>query len=160
MFIRTVIGLTLILTLAQVMISQAYVNATGLSGCYDHDPDAKTEFDPDPAPDICQDRSNHPEAYCLNYDQDPWCNQVNICDDEGEITSKDMFCTGEAARIVSGVGCPKGFHVIEGDESGLCYINSMPCPETDYKILQETPSYPGEYYCDNLPPKNLSKVID
>lgn len=66
-----------------------------------------------------------------------------------------MFCTGDAVRTIQGVGCPVGTHGIEGDESGLCYDNSVPCPENaDYKIPDSTPTYPGDYYCDNLPPRS------
>jgi hypothetical protein len=46
------------------------------------------------------------------------------------------------------------------DESGLCYLNSVPCPEGDYKILERDPSYTGQYYCDNLPPRDESLIID
>jgi hypothetical protein len=27
-------------------------------------------------------------------------------------------------------GCPEGYHYIEGDESGRCYSDNQPCPET------------------------------
>ena len=41
-------------------------------------------------------------------------------------------------------------HVIEGDESGC----KCTCPEGDYEIPESNLSYPGQYYCDNLPPEN------
>ena len=27
-------------------------------------------------------------------------------------------------------GCPEGYHYVEGDESGRCYSDNQPCPET------------------------------
>lgn len=161
--VHTVIVSTIpALVLATIMMATVaipQVNATGLGGCYNRDENATTEFDPDAGSDICSDRSNNPEAYCLNYGDDPWCNRVDICDDGGEITSKDLFCTGEAVRSAD-EGCPKGFHSIGGDESGLCYINSIPCPEGAYKIRDSNPTYAGDYYCDSSPPNNLSRIID
>jgi hypothetical protein len=45
---------------------------------------------------------------------------VDICDDEGDVTSEDDFCTGDAVRSIPDKGCPEGYHGIEGDESGQC----------------------------------------
>jgi hypothetical protein len=93
------------------------VNATGLTHC------------DDPETQVCEDRSNHPEEYCIKYEEDEWCDQVDICDDEGEITSKDLFCTGEAVSYDAYEGCPEGYHEEEDDESGQCYRNDVPCRE-------------------------------
>ena len=42
-------------------------------------------------------RSEHPEWYRIYYEDDLWCDQIDICDDDDdEITSKNMFRTGEA----------------------------------------------------------------
>jgi hypothetical protein len=108
----------------------------------------------------CDERAKYPETYCIAVEQDPFCENVDICDDEGEVTSEDDFCTGDAVRSVPGEGCPEGYHTFEGDETGQCYSNDLPCSENDYKILQETPNYPGEYYCDNLKPKDESRILE
>jgi hypothetical protein len=112
-------------------------NATGLTLC------------DDPERQVCEDRSNHPEEYCIHYQEVPWCDKVNICDDEGEITSNDQFFTGEAVRDLPSRHCPVDTHSIEGDESGQCYRNHVPCPEDMHKIPVTNPDYPGDYYCDN-----------
>jgi hypothetical protein len=94
------------------------VNASGLSSCND------------PETQVCEDRNEHPERYCIQYEEDEWCDQVDICDDEGEITSKDQFCTGEA--VSSGPeGCPDGYHSVEDDETGQCYDNDLGCQYDD-----------------------------
>ena len=38
------------------------------------------------------DFPEHPEAYCILDEENPLCENVDICDDEGEITSEDQFC--------------------------------------------------------------------
>jgi hypothetical protein len=101
------------------------VNASGLSIC------------DDPSVQRCEDRNNHPERYCISYgDEDEWCENVDICDYGGEITSKDQFCTGEAVRNLPEGSCPDGFHSVEEDESGLCYDNDLGC-EYDTLIFNE-----------------------
>ena len=106
MYISAVIVLMGILTVAIPM----NVNASGLS---------ESDF------------PEHPEAYCiLNEDYSP-CANVDICDDEGEITSEDQFCTGEAVRNLPYPpgGCPEDYHGIEDDETGQCYSDDIECPE-------------------------------
>ena len=78
------------------------------------------------------DFAEHPERYCMSYGDDPdqdLCEDVDICDEEGEITPDNDFCTGKAVRnlLYSPGGCPEGFHSTEDDESGLCYPDTEPC---------------------------------
>jgi hypothetical protein len=127
----------------------ADVNASGFGRCEEGE---ITSSD-------CEQRAEHPETYCITIEEDPFCDDVDICDDEGDITSDHDFCTGDAVRTKPGEGCPEDTHVIEGDERGLCYLNDIPCPEGYYKILQETPNYPGDYYCDNLAPNDISRIL-
>lgn len=128
--------LTLVLTISLVPIN---VNASGFGRCSEE------------SISIREERDIHPESYCIAIEDDPFCDNVNICDDEGDESREDQFCTGEAVRTTA-EGCPQDTHVIEGGETGICYSNGVPCPEGDYKISQSNPSYTDQYYCDNLLP--------
>jgi hypothetical protein len=81
------------------------------------------------------DFPEHPEPFCVSNGDDPdyqeLCADVNICDEEGEITPDSQFCTGEAVRNLPYPpgGCPEGYHDVESDESGLCYDDLLGCPE-------------------------------
>lgn len=149
MTLKYVVIRALIATLRMSRVA-TNVNASGFGRCDEDMPESTN----------CRMRDEHPESYCITIEEDPFCDGVDICDDEGDITSNHDFCTGDAVRTIPGVGCPEDTHVIEGDERGLCYLNDVPCPKGNYKILQETPNYPGDYYCDNLPPKDESRILE
>jgi hypothetical protein len=136
-YISAFTAAALVLTISLVPIN---VNASGFGRCSEESTSS------------CEQRDRHHESYCIAIEDDLFCDDVDICDDEGDVTSEDQFCTGEAVRT-TGEGCPEDTHVIEGDESGLCYSNDVPCPEGDYEIPESNPSYPGQCYCDNFPPK-------
>ena len=94
------------------------------------------------------DFAEHPERYCINYEDDPRCQEVDICDDEGEITSEHLFCTGGAVRYESSKGCPDGYHNEEGNDLGLCYDNDLGCQLVDELILNEDKTTCVEYKVD------------
>ena len=102
MYIPIIVVAALVLTISLVPIN---VNASGFGRCTETSTSG------------CEERDRHPESYCLTIEEDPFCDDIDICDDEGEINSTDMFCTGQAVRMNG--SCPEGFHDIEGDESGL-----------------------------------------
>lgn len=47
----------------------------------------------------CYDRNDNPEEYCVNYQdgKQNFCENTDICDDEGNIKSKDPECTGKGS---------------------------------------------------------------
>lgn len=104
---------------------------------------------------------------CINQiEEDDFCNNIDICDDEGEITSNDKFCKGEAIRDLSEDpwNCPVGYHWIEDDESGLCYTNDKEC-KYDTLIFNEDKTGCLEYKIDcdfneNNPLCNGQEITD
>lgn len=104
------------------------VNATGLTHC------------DDPTGQTCEDFKNHPEAYCIKDERNPLCENVDICEDEGEITSKGLYCSDSISDDPY-KGYPEGYHSVEDDESGQCYTNVRGCEYEDMMLVKSKNSH-------------------
>jgi|SRR5919106_1071754 hypothetical protein len=83
------IGAIIAITLSAIVPDYNSVNASGFGRCDADEPEDSTS---------CKKWATHPEEYCKINEEDPFCDDVDICDDEGDATSEDMFCTSDAVR--------------------------------------------------------------
>lgn len=40
----------------------------------------------------CGERDRHPESYCITIEEDPFCDDINICDDSGHRITTILIC--------------------------------------------------------------------
>jgi hypothetical protein len=84
--ISIVVTVILIASISLVSLVPMNVNATRFGRC--------TET----STHSCEERDRHPESYCIAIEEDTFCDDIDICDNEGDVTSEDPFCTGDAVR--------------------------------------------------------------